>query len=368
MNKPGVGIVGAGGVADYGHALAIRKAGGELVAIADLDAAKAQAMAEKYNVERHYGSHHELLARDDIQIVSICTRSNAHKEIAIDALKAGKNVYIEKPPTESAEQMRAVADVASDTGLWVWAGSHHPARENVMYLKNYIEAGKMGDIYMIEATKLRHDTLPIDNKDNTKPGGIASGSSSHRIDVALFVMGLPKVTSVTAVTSNKMVLEEAAREGRKVSGLIHDTVMAIIQFDNGCSLYLRDIGYSHYPREESEYWLFGKFAVYGTKSAAELHPLKIFERQSQSDINATLMDLEKGEEFSSNTRSGGFRTTYPDLESGYHVGHVPVYEHLYACLREGKAPDRSAERACMVMQIEDAIYESAAAGGRQILF
>ncbi len=91
-------VIGAGVIGDvHSHALTAMSDDAELVAIADSDPDKALAMATKYGVAGHTDDVPRLLARDDIDAVTICTPSGLHADLAVAALDAGKHVVVEKP-------------------------------------------------------------------------------------------------------------------------------------------------------------------------------------------------------------------------------------------------------------------------------
>ncbi|MFP4579786.1 MAG: Gfo/Idh/MocA family protein [Candidatus Sumerlaeia bacterium] len=340
------GIVGTGSVADYGHLPAIRKAGGEVLACADINHEKAREWAARHDIPDAFASHTELIQNPEIQLVAICTLSDSHERIAIDALRAGKHVYIEKPATESAAQIAHVAQVAKDTGKFAYAGSHHPYRANVQHLRKRIASGEMGDIYLIEARKRRGNGVPKDQAGIThRRCGVSSGSSSHRIELALYLMGMPNAKYVSARTCNYFIKRKATAEDRAISGLVDDSLLCQIIFDNGCTLMLRDIADSHFPKGQEPHYLFGEFSVYGTGAAARLHPLTYYHREVNSD--------EVTEES-------------PDVDNSLDTNHGPAYRYLFDCIARNEKPEDAPERAIAVMEILDAIYESADAGGRQI--
>jgi predicted dehydrogenase len=340
-----VGIIGAGGVADYGHLPGVRAAGGEVVGIADREGRKAREMAERCGVATWHDSHRPLIADPGVDVVAICTPSASHHAIATDALRGGKHVYLEKPPTESAEQMADVARVAEETGRCLLAGSHHPCRENVTHLRDRIVGGELGRVYAIESRKLRSGSIPHDDPTVTRHGGVGSGSTIHRIDVTLHLLGNPAVHSVTARTFSHFVQRQAERSGRRTSGLVDDTMIAQVTFADGCVLTLRDMGESHLPLPAVSHWLFGAYTVFGTDAVAELHPLKLFRKDA----------------------AGAVAVEMPAVDARLDAGHAPTYRHLFACIRVGRRPEGSAERAVASMRLLDAMYASAAESGRQVV-
>ena len=98
-----VGVIGAGGMAQY-HIDGFRKAGAEVVAMADVNLEAATASAAQYGIPNVYGDVAEMLA-SDIDAVSIIVPNKFHAPLAIQALQAGKHVFCEKPPALNADEV-----------------------------------------------------------------------------------------------------------------------------------------------------------------------------------------------------------------------------------------------------------------------
>ena len=98
-----IGVVGAGGMAAY-HIPGFRAGGAEVVALADVNLPAAQAAAEKFGIGKVYADVGEMLARADLDAVSVITPNKFHKPLVLQALKAGKHVFCEKPPALNAAE------------------------------------------------------------------------------------------------------------------------------------------------------------------------------------------------------------------------------------------------------------------------
>ena len=99
MKECGYGIIGCGWVAP-GHAVgarALRSAGVHLVAAADAEQGRLDVFADEFAIPNRYADDRDLLARDDVQAVSICLPDFLHHYVALAALQAGKHVLCEKP-------------------------------------------------------------------------------------------------------------------------------------------------------------------------------------------------------------------------------------------------------------------------------
>ena len=108
MGKLRVGIIGTGGISHChmnGYKNNLDKV--EVVAACDLDEKKLQAYKEQYGIPNVYTDYNEMLAKENLDAVSVCTWNAEHKNATIAALKAGANVICEKPMamnTEEAEE------------------------------------------------------------------------------------------------------------------------------------------------------------------------------------------------------------------------------------------------------------------------
>lgn len=333
-----VGVVGAGAVAQGSHIPAVRECGGEVAALVDVDLEKAKQVAKREGIPAVFASHREMLAEVAVDLVSICTDSRSHLPIALDALEAGKALYIEKPPTENATQIQQVAELAEAKGQLVYAGSHHPCRPNVRHLRDSIESGRLGEVYAIDAVKLRRDQPPGFRPD-FPPRSVVTESLSHRIDIALYLLGTTEVSHVTAKLFDHFSRRYARHAGRP----LEDTVVANLATPGGCVITLRDLSHAHYPQPDNDYWYFGEFDVFGTKGGARLHPLTYYHG-------------EPGEEL---------QEDQPEVDNRLSRSHGGVYRCLFDCLAEGRRPDRSPQRAVTVMRVIDAIFRSARDDGRQ---
>jgi len=112
-----VGVIGAGGIARSVHLPNYQKLPHcEIVAVADVVADSAQSAAEQFHVAHWYVDFRELLKRDDIDAVSICTPNFIHCEATIAALEAGKHVLCEKPLAMNATEGQLMIDAAQRTG------------------------------------------------------------------------------------------------------------------------------------------------------------------------------------------------------------------------------------------------------------
>jgi len=166
---------------------------------------------------------HEMLARDDIDLVAVVTPHNTHAPIAIDCLNAGKHVVVDKPMSVTvaeADRMISAADNAKRT-LAVFHNRRHDG--NVRAIRNVIQSGAIGDVFHIELSECAYRSPPDEWRSRKEiSGGLFYDWGSHAIDWVLHVVP-GKVVQVTGFW-HKLVWRNVSNE---------DQVQAIIRFENG---------------------------------------------------------------------------------------------------------------------------------------
>jgi predicted dehydrogenase len=117
--------------------------------ICDLDEGHLAAMAGRYPNAKPTQLFEDLLADDDLDAVVIATPVPTHYALAKQALEAGKNVFVEKPPAMRAVEMDELVQLAEDRGLVLMPGHlllYHPA---VLKLKELVDSGELGDVLCV---------------------------------------------------------------------------------------------------------------------------------------------------------------------------------------------------------------------------
>lgn len=215
--KIGVGIIGAGNWAGH-HAAAFAKYPDlcRVVAFADVDGARAKARAEAAGAEAGYSSIKEMLARDDIRMVSVCTPPFEHAPNALMALSAGRHVLCEKPLATSLEECDEMISTAQKAGLFLGG-----VLQNRMYLagrraKALIGSGAVGKLFLAVASGLwwrgpEYFAVPWRGTWKKEGGGTLLNHHSHLLDLLIHLAGEPaEVCAATNVAGRKMEVEDVA--------------------------------------------------------------------------------------------------------------------------------------------------------------
>ncbi len=208
MTQLKVGIIGAGGIARGRHIPCFqRNEKAALVAIADVAEGAAERVAREFGIPAFYTSYQDMIDKEGLDAVVICTPNKFHAPVTIDALGRGLHVLCEKPMALNAEEGRSMLQAAQESGKILSIAFHYRHKPNARAAKQIIEDGELGDIYMVRVQALRRRGIPswgtFTNKE-IQGGGAMVDFGVHLLDLALWLMGSPRVQEVTAVTSQRL--------------------------------------------------------------------------------------------------------------------------------------------------------------------
>jgi UDP-N-acetylglucosamine 3-dehydrogenase len=174
-----VGVIGVGSMGQN-HARILSELG-MLASVTDIIPAAAKAVGERYSVE-HFLGYQEML-KSDIDAVVIVTPTNTHAKIAMDSLRAGKHVLLEKPMSGSSETLSQISSMAESEKLVLAGGfveRHNPV---VAFAKQSLGSGEYGEL--ITAATRRVSSMPSRIRDV----GVVMDLGVHDIDVVQYVVG-----------------------------------------------------------------------------------------------------------------------------------------------------------------------------------
>ena len=183
---------------------AVRAAGaGGTVALSSRTLEKAKEKAALWDIPKAYGSHSELLADSDVNIVYISSVNAQHYPLAKAAILAGKNVVCEKPCTTSAAHTRELFALAREKGVFLMEAEKMLFLPAVLEVKKRIEAGELGEIYMAE---LSHSFSAGYNTwlfDPAAGGGTLLSSGIYAVQLLQWIFGpMKSIGGVRSVMDN----------------------------------------------------------------------------------------------------------------------------------------------------------------------
>lgn len=198
-----IAIIGAGGMAAY-HATGFRQAGAEIVALADVSQPAAERAAAKHGISRVFSDVAEMLrTMPELDAVSIIVPNKFHAPLALQALKAGKHVFCEKPPAMNAKEMAGLKSAAEKAKRTLMFNFNNRARPESYAMMDYIAQGTVGTINTCQAKWIRRTGIPgFGGWFTTKAlsGGGPLIDLLHMIDLGLHFMGYPEPAHILAQT------------------------------------------------------------------------------------------------------------------------------------------------------------------------
>ncbi len=348
--KVGFGIVG-GGVIGPLHAQAITaQPDARLVAVCDVIPVAAEKLASEYGAEAMTDLD-ALLARDDIQVISVCVPSGLHAEIGIKAAQAGKHVICEKPieiTLEAADRLIAACDTA---GVLLQVISQHRFGAGMQRLKKAIDDGALGTLVMGNASIFWYRAQAYYDSGGWRGtwaldgGGCLMNQGVHYVDLLRWAMG-----PVASVTAKMGTLAHERIE-------VEDAAVAVIQFQNGAigSLIGTTDAFPGYTC---------RLEIVGTEGSVILEDGEIKAWNLKADIGEVgaygRSKEAKRAEASQNGKGGGQGAADPAAISW--GGHAVEIRDMIDALREKRAVALPGPSARNALELILAVYRSAETG------
>jgi predicted dehydrogenase len=317
---------------------------------------RVKAAASRLGWEEYATSWQDVIARDDVDIVDVCTPGDSHKEIAIAAAEAGKAVLCEKPLANDLADAREMLRAVEKAGVVHMICHNYRRAPAITLARQWIEAGKIGEIRHYRGTYLQDWIVDPDfprvwRLEKSKAGSGALGDiASHSIDLARYLVGeIREVCGLLETFIDERPLPEGGGRG-KVD--VDDAALALLRFENGA------IG-----------------SVEGTRFAPGRKNYNRFE--INGSLGSIAFDLERMNEIELYTNQGsesGFRTVlvtepeHPYAGAWWPPGHILGYEHtfvhtVYDLLRAvetGEPPRPNFEDGVRNQEVLDAIERASA--------
>jgi predicted dehydrogenase len=340
--KIGIGLIGAGGIAQAVHIPGYQKLDNvEVRAIADPFEKARQGAAQKFDIPHVYEDYGEMLKRDDIHAVSVTTPNSLHAEATIAALEAGKHVLCEKPLAMNAKEGEAMVAAAKKANRKLMCGYHFRFTPQVQTLKRFAERGAFGKMYYARTQALRRRGIPgwglfISKEKNG--GGPLIDIGVHMLDSTLHVLGFPKPIAVSGQTyqmfGKRSDVVGLLGQWDYKNFTVEDFAVAQIRFEGDLTLTLESSFAANI--EESDKMTF---QIFGDKGGASYNPLKMY-----SEENKTLLDIT------------------PVYLPGNVQPHAEEIKSFVQSIVDDTPVYTPGEEALEVTRIIDAIYESSDKG------
>ena len=331
-----LGLIGCGGQGGYLSEAAAISGRAELVACADLNAARAEGFAARFGYAEAYGNAAEMLDEAEIEAVIVATTHEHLQPAAMDALRAGKHALVEKPMALNAADGRALVAEARERDLRLMCGYTLRFLPERLEMRRLLEAGAVGDVTHVTAGQLIGG-LSGWLGDRHRGGGPRYYVGTHALDFLLWMAGAP-VESVFAQinwTEDRSVETDASIAIRFEGGALGQLLTS--QRMGGRYGWCDVIGSAGRLRAE---WESDEIFVESRALPQYAHPTTVAVPQT-----AHLP------EFSDDTpaRLSGFK---------YVRTWAAEFTEFATAIREGRDPSVSGEDAVRVLEAVDAAFQS----------
>ena len=296
------------------------------------DLEDARKFADNWGYEKVEGDWRNVIGDPEIDVVSICTPTYLHKEIAIAAAEAGKHVFCEKPAAMNYKEALEMAEAADKAGVLHYLNHNYRRVPAIAFAKQLIKEGTIGEIYHWRGTYLQDwimdPEFPLiwQLKQENAGAGPHYDLNSHSVDLARYLVGEIKSVSAimkTFVTERPLPGEGAgvfaaggnvATEKEKV--MIDDAAFMNVEFENGA------IGSFDSSRFAGGRKNYNYFEIYGSKGSL------LFDLERMNELQYFNMDEPVALQ--------GFRTIpatqgdHPYISAWWPTAHIIGYEHTFA--------------------------------------
>jgi len=175
-----MGVVGVG-FWGRNHLRVLKELGVRVSAVCDIDRDRAMKAAKEYGVEKIYTSLDEMLRKEDLSAVTICTPSITHSECAVKALESGLHVFVEKPLASNVDECLRIIDAMNSNNRIVMTGFIERFNPAVTKAMELLEAGEIGDVIMSHGRRIGWWPERIGDV------GVVKDTAIHDIDLARFI-------------------------------------------------------------------------------------------------------------------------------------------------------------------------------------
>lgn len=219
-----IGIIGAGRIGKVHAKAASNLNGAKIIWLADPIAPDLEETAKSMGIEKTSKNYKDILNDKEVDAIFICTPTDTHYTISMEALNFGKHVFCEKPVDLELGRVKDVKDLVAKTGKKYMVGFNRRFDHNFMAIKENIDKGLIGKLELIQITSRDPEPPPISYVKVS--GGLFCDMMIHDFDMVRYLSSSnPK--SVTAI-GDALVNPKIKTEGNDI-----DTAIVSIELENG---------------------------------------------------------------------------------------------------------------------------------------
>jgi UDP-N-acetyl-2-amino-2-deoxyglucuronate dehydrogenase len=340
MGRPtGIAIIGTGSIAEA-HIFAYQREAerSRVVALVDVEKGRAAELAGRYGADAVHADYREVLEREDIDAVSICTPPFTHVEISAAALRAGKHVLCEKPVAPTLAGLDEIEEAQKETGK-VFSGVFQLRfGRGARQVRALLDEGRFGRLHLgiAETLWFRDDeyysSVPWRGKWETEAGGATVSQAIHLIDLLLWYFGEPESAYADAGVFRTPTQTD-------------DVSVAVIRFRSGAIGQITST-VSAFGEERSRVEIYGSELTAISNGSAYAVSSEPFRLSAPDPAVADAAQREVDER----------------VPSGYRVLHRGSIGDFLDAIREAREPLVGIAECRTALQVTTSIYKSAMTG------
>ncbi len=304
MRKVNIGVIGAGRIGRiHARNLKFQIPGVKIIAIADVVIESAKKLAGELEIPVYEEDYHRLLKNDDIQALIICSSTDTHAQIIIEAAEAGKDVFCEKPIALEMEKIDRTLSAVDKAGVKLQVGFNRRFDPSFKKAKELVEAGKIGTPHLLRISSRDPQPPPLDYIRGS--GGLFLDMMIHDFDMARYLLK-EEVTEIMA-TGHCLIDSSIGKCGDI------DTAVVLLKFQSGA---LGTIDNSR----QAVYGYDQRIEVFGSEGSV------VVENKTPTEVT-----LHSAESIQSD------KPLYFFLER-YQEAYLAEMNHFITCILEDKKP------------------------------
>ena len=332
----------------------------EIAGICSRRLEKAREAAEELNVPYYTDDYRQLLAREEIDAVSVCTPNALHEEIALAALKAGKHLYIDKPLADTAQGARRIADQAEKSGVFTRMVFNNRYLPVTLRARELVDQGRIGRVLSFEGRYLHSGSIdpnkPIGWK-QTLQGGVLLDLGSHVLDLITWLCGYPEAVFCAQRT---LYDTRPTREEGATRDLSDDQTLMLLRLPGGAMGQVEASKIATGANDELTVEIRGEK---GALAFDLMQPnyLRFYDNTRPEAPLGGERGFQWIETVARYPAPGG--TFLPPKNSiGWDRGHLHCYYTFLDCLARGAAPDNGVGEGARLQMLMERAAQSAAQG------
>lgn len=300
-NKWKVAVIGSGSFANWQYFKNISKeANAQCVAAVDIIPERAQKACRDYNIPNWYSSVYELIEKCDFDIAIDAASIQAHHEINMAVLSAGKHLISQKPAAPTVEMLTEQMDMAKKMNVKFVCVPVHPMRYDLNFAKQLIAKQAIGEPYYIKCNMSHGGPEYFQYRDSDPSWFFDDGAGAlvdmgvHGLQAVTYMFGpAKKIACMAKITTPKRIVRSGAYDGKQIKAdIIPDQYVITLDFGGG-RMAVVDTGFSQKASRAPLLEIFGQYGTISFNEAYMTNPIpEVYIDSPEKGIRGWIKPME----------------------------------------------------------------------------